>query len=154
MSKRKSSSNGTSIGDTKILTGDCREILPLLEPDSVQCCVTSPPYWGLRDYEHAAQIGAEKSPEQYVENLVGIFREVRRVLCKDGDNENRPGPICETTGCSDPMPAARRIRRCFRKNLPVAAFFSVAVPATSFSIHFPVQALQVPSQKNCAAKRF
>ena len=44
----------------------------------------SPPYWGLRDYDHSAQIGTESSPEEYVENLVGIFREVRRVLADNG----------------------------------------------------------------------
>lgn len=68
----------------EILPGDSRDILPQLETQSVQCCVTSPPYWGLRDYDHSAQIGTESSPEEYVENLVGIFREVRRVLSDDG----------------------------------------------------------------------
>ena len=68
----------------EILTGDNREVLPQLEAQSVQCCVTSPPYWGLRDYDHRAQIGAELSPDQYVENLVTTFREVRRVLSNDG----------------------------------------------------------------------
>jgi DNA modification methylase len=68
----------------EILTGDSREILPKLAAESVQCCVTSPPYWGLRDYNHPAQIGAEPSPVQYVENLVEKFREVRRVMRKDG----------------------------------------------------------------------
>ena len=68
----------------EILPGDSRDILPQLETQSVQCCVTSPPYWGLRDYDHSAQIGTESSPEDYVENLVGIFREVRRVLSDDG----------------------------------------------------------------------
>jgi site-specific DNA-methyltransferase (cytosine-N4-specific) len=68
----------------RILTGDSREVLQELEPECVQCCVTSPPYWGLRDYDHPAQIGAEPSPEQYVENLVNVFREVRRVLRNDG----------------------------------------------------------------------
>ncbi len=68
----------------QILTGDSLTILPTLEPESMQCCVTSPPYWGLRDYNHPAQIGAEPSPELYVENLLAIFREVRRVLRKDG----------------------------------------------------------------------
>ena len=68
----------------QILTGDSLKILPKLATESVQCCVTSPPYWGLRDYEHPAQIGAELSPELYVENLVKIFQEVRRVLRKDG----------------------------------------------------------------------
>ena len=68
----------------EILPGDSRDILPQLETQSVQCCVTSPPYWGLRDYDHSAQIGTESSPEEYVENLVGIFREARRVLSDDG----------------------------------------------------------------------
>lgn len=67
-----------------ILTGDCLEILPTLDPEAIQCCVTSPPYWGLRDYDHPGQIGAELSPESYVENLVTVFREVKRVLRKDG----------------------------------------------------------------------
>ncbi|NOT48934.1 MAG: site-specific DNA-methyltransferase [Acidobacteria bacterium] len=70
--------------DFKILTGDSLAILPTLEPESVQCTVTSPPYWGLRDYDHPAQIGAESSPEDYVNNLVRIFREVRRALRVDG----------------------------------------------------------------------
>lgn len=69
---------------TTILTGDCREILPTLPDESVQCCVTSPPYYGLRDYGVTGQIGLEKSPEQYIKKLVWIFREVRRVLKKDG----------------------------------------------------------------------
>lgn len=72
------------IKDLQILNGDSLTILPTLAVESVQCCVTSPPYWGLRDYEHPAQIGAESSPEIYVENLVALFREVRRVLRKDG----------------------------------------------------------------------
>lgn len=72
------------MSDLQILTGDSLTILPTLEAESVQCCVTSPPYWGLRDYEHPAQIGAEASPETYVENLVAMFRKVRRVLRKDG----------------------------------------------------------------------
>lgn len=72
------------MNNLQILTGDSLTILPTLAADSVQCCVTSPPYWGLRDYEHPAQIGAESSPEQYVENLVKLFREVHRVLRKDG----------------------------------------------------------------------
>jgi len=72
------------MNNLQILTGDSLTVLPTLEAESVQCCVTSPPYWGLRDYDHPAQIGAEPSPEIYVENLVAIFREVRRVLRKDG----------------------------------------------------------------------
>jgi len=66
------------------MTGDCRILLPTIAPSSVQCCVTSPPYWGLRDYDHKSQLGAESSPDQYVTNLVEVFREVRRVLKNDG----------------------------------------------------------------------
>ena len=72
------------ISDLQILTGDSLTILPTLPSESVQCCVTSPPYWGLRDYDHPSQIGAEASPDLYVNNLVAIFRELRRVLRKDG----------------------------------------------------------------------
>ena len=51
---------------------------------SVQTCITSPPYWGLRDYGVPGQIGLEKTPEEYVAKLVAVFREVRRVLRDDG----------------------------------------------------------------------
>jgi site-specific DNA-methyltransferase (cytosine-N4-specific) len=73
-----------TLGNVTILTGDSLKVLPTLEAESVQCCVTSTPYWGLRDYDHADQLGSEPSPDQYVENLVEIFREVRRVLRDDG----------------------------------------------------------------------
>jgi DNA modification methylase len=59
-------------------------VLRTLPDASVNCCVTSPPYWGLRDYGHAGQIGLEKTPEQYVAELVAVFREVRRILRPDG----------------------------------------------------------------------
>ncbi len=71
-------------GDVEILAGDSRDVLPGIESQSVQNCITSPPYWGLRDYDHQAQIGAESSPEEYVKRLVALFREVRRVLSNDG----------------------------------------------------------------------
>lgn len=67
-----------------ILQGDCRDVLPTLAAASVQCCVTSPPYWGLRDYGVAGQLGLEPTPEEYVANMVAVFREVRRVLRPDG----------------------------------------------------------------------
>lgn len=68
----------------KIIHGDALEMLKKLPERSVQCCVTSPPYWGLRDYGVKGQFGQESSPEEYVENLVAVFREVKRVLCDDG----------------------------------------------------------------------
>jgi DNA modification methylase len=64
--------------------GDALAVLRALPPASVQTCITSPPYWGLRDYGHANQLGLEPTPEQYVANLVAVFREVRRVLRDDG----------------------------------------------------------------------
>ncbi len=69
---------------SRILTGDSRNLLTSIQSESVQCCVTSPPYWGLRDYDHPAQIGSEPSPVEYVRNLTEVFREVRRALRKDG----------------------------------------------------------------------
>jgi DNA modification methylase len=67
-----------------ILQGDIRDIAPTLPSESVQCIVTSPPYWGLRDYGCDGQLGLEATPEEYVANLVGIFHELRRVLRDDG----------------------------------------------------------------------
>jgi DNA modification methylase len=64
--------------------GDCREVLPTLAAESVHCVVTSPPYWGLRDYGTAGQLGLEPTPEEYVASMVAVFREVRRVLRADG----------------------------------------------------------------------
>jgi DNA modification methylase len=64
--------------------GDCRALLREMPDACVQTCVTSPPYWGLRDYGADGQIGLEESPEAYVEQLVEVFREVRRTLRDDG----------------------------------------------------------------------
>jgi DNA modification methylase len=67
-----------------ILLGDCRAVLPTLDAGSVRCVVTSPPYFGLRNYGVAGQLGLEKTPEEYVAVMVTVFREVRRVLADDG----------------------------------------------------------------------
>jgi DNA modification methylase len=67
-----------------ILKGDCREVLRALPDESVHCVVTSPPYFGLRDYGVAGQIGLEASPDAFVDELVAVFRDVRRVLRADG----------------------------------------------------------------------
>ncbi|MDB5413214.1 MAG: methyltransferase [Rubritepida sp.] len=67
-----------------ILVGDSLEVLRGLPAASVQCCVTSPPYFGLRDYGQAGQIGLEPTPDAYVARLVEVFAEVRRVLRPDG----------------------------------------------------------------------
>jgi DNA modification methylase len=68
----------------RILEGDCREVLRTLPAESAQACITSPPYWGLRDYGHAGQLGLEQTPEEYVSRMMEVFRDVRRVLRPDG----------------------------------------------------------------------
>ena len=67
-----------------ILVGDCRTTLQSLPDQSVHTCVTSPPYFGLRDYGMDDQIGLEQTPEAFVSQLVDVFREVKRVLRDDG----------------------------------------------------------------------
>ena len=67
-----------------IHVGDCLHTLRAMPDASVQCCVTSPPYWGLRDYGHDGQIGLESTPEAYVSRMMEVFREVRRVLRDNG----------------------------------------------------------------------
>lgn len=71
-------------GRTTIYCGDAIEELQRIESGTVDCCVTSPPYYGLRDYGVQGQIGMENTPEEYINRLVDVFREVRRVLKDDG----------------------------------------------------------------------
>ena len=68
----------------QIICGDVLEVLRTLPSESVDCCITSPPYWGLRNYGIEGQIGLEKTQEEYVQKMVEVFREVRRVLKKEG----------------------------------------------------------------------
>lgn len=67
-----------------VLRGDVLEQLATLPEESVHCVITSPPYWGLRDYGVAGQLGLEETPGEYVEKMVAVFREVKRVLRSDG----------------------------------------------------------------------
>ena len=67
-----------------LLQGNCLDILPDLPEESIQCCVTSPPYFSQRDYEADGQLGLEKTPQEYIGNLVTVFREVKRVMQKHG----------------------------------------------------------------------
>lgn len=72
------------LGDSLLLEGDALHILTCLPDESVQCVVTSPPYWGLRDYGIGGQIGLETALPQYINRLVAVFNEVKRVLKNDG----------------------------------------------------------------------
>lgn len=68
----------------KIYNENCLSGLKNLPDNSIDCCVTSPPYFGLRDYGHDDQIGLEETPDKFVLNLVSVFNEVRRVLKPEG----------------------------------------------------------------------
>ncbi len=70
--------------NNEIITGDCLEVLRQLPDQIFQSCITSPPYWGLRDYGVDGQLGLESTPEEYTAKMVEIFREVRRTLRDDG----------------------------------------------------------------------
>lgn len=74
----------TKMTTFKLHLGDCVQSLQQMPEQSVQCCVTSPPYFGLRDYGHDGQIGLESTPDEFVAKLVTVFREVRRVLKDEG----------------------------------------------------------------------
>jgi DNA modification methylase len=73
-----------SLPINQILVGDVLTRIAEIPDESVQCCITSPPYWGLRDYGVPGQLGLESTPEEYVARMVEVFREVRRVLRSDG----------------------------------------------------------------------
>ena len=68
----------------KIIQGDCVEVMKTLPDNLVDTMITSPPYWGLRDYGVGGQLGLEKTPEEYVTKMVEVFREIKRVLKKEG----------------------------------------------------------------------
>ena len=86
----------------KLLQGDVLDKLSEIETGTVQTCVTSPPYWGLRDYGVEGQIGLEKTPEEYVEKMVQVFREVKRVLRDNGTVWINLGDCYSSGGMSNP----------------------------------------------------
>lgn len=75
---------GTSAVTWTVHTGDALETLRAMKSESVNCCITSPPYWGLRDYDVTGQIGLEGTLDQYLDNLLAVLAEVNRVLRSDG----------------------------------------------------------------------
>lgn len=68
----------------RIILGDCLEVLKTLPDNSVDCCVTSPPYYALRDYGVEGQIGLEDTPEKFIEKLTEVFMQVHRILKPEG----------------------------------------------------------------------
>ena len=84
MSAEKSKEAFIKENTNKIICGDALETLKNFPNESINCCITSPPYYGLRDYHKKGQIGREATVEEYLNRLVEVFREVRRVLKKDG----------------------------------------------------------------------
>ncbi len=89
-----------------VLNGDALEMLRTLPDESVQCCVTSPPYWGLRDYGCAGQIGLERTMDEFIARLVEVFQEVRRVLKNDGTAWVNMGDAYAGSGLSGGTAAA------------------------------------------------
>lgn len=106
------------MSDTTIITGDALEMLQTLKAKSVQTCVTSPPYFGLRDYGEAGQIGLEETPQEYVEKLVWVFREVRRVLKDDGTLWLNIGDSYATRSGAQPPTNTRNSRGHTAKKVP------------------------------------
>lgn len=96
----------------RIIEGDCRTVLASLPDGSVNCCVTSPPYFGLRDYGVDGQMGLEATPAEFVAGMVGLFREVMRVLRDDGTLWLNLGDTYQNAkgqaGGIDPKQPARR----------------------------------------------
>ena len=84
-----------------VLQGDCIEVMRGMEPESVHCVVTSPPYWGLRNYGVNGAYGLEPTLDEYIGQMVEVFREVRRVLRKDGQLWLNLGDAYASTGRSD-----------------------------------------------------
>lgn len=111
----------------KIYQGDALEILKTLPDGIINTCVTSPPYYGLRDYGVNGQIGLEETPEEYIERLVEVFREVKRVLRDDGTLwvnigdtycSTAPGTMGDNLHIKEALEATKRARKTMRPKLP------------------------------------
>lgn len=111
------------LGDDKtelnhIYNGDSLEVLKTLPSDSIDCCVTSPPYYGLRDYGVAGQIGLEDTPDEYIKKLVCVFHEVKRVLKSDGTLWVNIGDSYVGTGGDRKKPVSNEIFNMLQANNP------------------------------------
>ena len=114
---------------SKRIQGDALRILTKLPDESVHCIVTSPPYWQLRDYGVRGQIGLEQSVEEYVENLVSVFRAARRVLKTDGTLWLNLGDSYVGSGKATGTSEVRQFGKAVRNNP------SLARAATPVSVH-------------------
>ncbi len=112
----------------RIYNIDCIEGMKQMDSESVHCCVTSPPYWNLRDYGVEGQIGLEPTLELYIEKMVEVFREVRRILRNDGtlwlnlgDSycSTAPGTMGDNIHIEGTLEATRRARKVMRPETPV-----------------------------------
>lgn len=102
----------------EIINGDALSVLKNMQSESVNVCVTSPPYYGLRDYGTDGQIGLEQTPEEYIEKLVAVFREVRRVLRPDGTLWVNIGDSYATSSGGQPPTNTRNSCGHTAKNVP------------------------------------
>ena len=108
------------LSDSVLYEGDALTVLQRLPSDSVQCAVTSPPYWGLRDYNSPDQIGLEETLPQFINRLRTVFAEVRRVLrpdgvfwlnIGDGGHQTKRTPLARWT-CVQTLPPALKRKTC------------------------------------------
>ena len=104
----------------RILQGNVLDRMKDLPDQSIQCVVTSPPYWGLRDYGSNGQLGLEETPEEFVENLVKVFREVKRVIKDDGTVWLNLGDSYASTkvGNTETKKNPNVVTKSFTKKLP------------------------------------
>lgn len=102
----------------RIITGDAITVLKSIPSDSVNVCVTSPPYFNLRDYGAPGQIGHEKTPEEFIAKLVEVFREVRRVLKPDGTLWVNIGDSYATSSGAQPPTNTRNTTGHTAKSVP------------------------------------
>lgn len=109
----------------EILKGDALTILRKLPENYIDCCITSPPYYGLRDYGVGGQIGLEETPEEYITKLVDVFREVRRTLKDDGTLWVNIGDSYSGSGKG---PAGNLCKRHDEQNMTNASIKQANVP--------------------------
>lgn len=128
----------------QIIHGDVRDTINEIPSESVRTCVTSPPYWGLRDYGSENQLGQESTPEEYVENLVDIFRGVKNALTDDGTLWLNLGDSYVGTGhkgnLTDPKNPKSRNGQKFALNNKVAGLKPKDMIGIPWRVAFALQA--------------